>query len=415
MSVAAGLDAGAVAGLIHGLGRRNTRYGSGVTLLKVQLLSDAERARTAPDLLDPIDYRKSGLSLNHLIGCPLDCAYCVRHLFANFEMKQPRLLMSDEDAVDLLLEHRFFQAHLTPLQIFNRATDPFLPGVKDHTFNTLRLLASKGIRNHVLLITRFSVDESDAERLNQFRPLRLTLLVTYSGIDDKRIEPNGSERAALSLRTAFGAARSYRAVLYWRPIIAGLNDSPQHVQRAIELSRFAHATVFTGMFYRNTIQEHYRSNGLPQPYSETARRKIMPRDVERRIVSAFAENGAGPLFRKTSCGVAAAHEEPDYNGHYGVREICDICPPSQVARCKAAFKCPPVEAVSPLAESVGIDQDPDITSRALIFDRVDEQRRYFLQHSLGYQVHDRRHPHLHGQHGRAPIGWDDPGADDDNS
>ena len=27
------------------------------------------------------EYHKSGLSLNHLRGCPLDCAYCIRHTY----------------------------------------------------------------------------------------------------------------------------------------------------------------------------------------------------------------------------------------------------------------------------------------------------------------------------------------------
>ncbi len=62
-----------------------------------------------PELADVIEYRKSGLSLNHVIGCPLDCGYCVRHLFANFEMKTPRALMSDEQAVALLTWHKYFR------------------------------------------------------------------------------------------------------------------------------------------------------------------------------------------------------------------------------------------------------------------------------------------------------------------
>ncbi|WP_030681196.1 hypothetical protein [Streptomyces sp. NRRL B-1347] len=48
-----------------------------------------------PELADVIEYRKSGLSLNWIVGCPLECGYCVRHLFDNFEMKTPRRLMSD--------------------------------------------------------------------------------------------------------------------------------------------------------------------------------------------------------------------------------------------------------------------------------------------------------------------------------
>ncbi len=61
--------------------------------------------------LDPymaliVGYRKSGLSLNHIIGCPLDCGYCVRHFWGNFEVKTPHLLCSDDEAVDLLTGHQ---------------------------------------------------------------------------------------------------------------------------------------------------------------------------------------------------------------------------------------------------------------------------------------------------------------------
>ena len=41
-------------------------------------------ANLPASLKDVVDYRKSGLSLNHIVGCPLDCGYCVRHLFQNF-------------------------------------------------------------------------------------------------------------------------------------------------------------------------------------------------------------------------------------------------------------------------------------------------------------------------------------------
>lgn len=127
-------------------------------------------------LLDPVEYRKSGLSLNHVIGCPLACAYCVRHLFDNFAMKQPHLLMGDAEAVEYLVGHRFFQPHITPLQLFNRATEPFLPVVKPHTFNVLELLDQRGLHNHLLIITRFRLTEDDCARLNRLRHLRLTLL-----------------------------------------------------------------------------------------------------------------------------------------------------------------------------------------------------------------------------------------------
>ena len=43
------------------------------------LLSTQARAQLDPYMSLIVGYRKSGLSLNHIIGCPLDCGYCVRH------------------------------------------------------------------------------------------------------------------------------------------------------------------------------------------------------------------------------------------------------------------------------------------------------------------------------------------------
>lgn len=125
------------------------------------VLTGRERASVRPELREVIEYRKSGLSLNHVIGCPLDCGYCVRHLFGNFEAKVPRALISDEQAVECLVGHPFFRPHVTPVQVLNRATDPMLPPVKPHTFAVLRMLDEQALTNHVLVITRWRVTSED--------------------------------------------------------------------------------------------------------------------------------------------------------------------------------------------------------------------------------------------------------------
>ena len=49
---------------------------TGVALLsRDQIDQLPERAR------EVVEYRKSGLSLNHIQGCPLDCVYCIRHTY----------------------------------------------------------------------------------------------------------------------------------------------------------------------------------------------------------------------------------------------------------------------------------------------------------------------------------------------
>jgi DNA repair photolyase len=131
-----------------------------------------ERARKA------VEYRKSGLSLNHIQGCPFGCAYCIRHTYGLWDARQPRALMSDAEAVNELVSHRYFQPHVTPVQAFNRATDPFLPKVRPHTFAVLEDLDERGLTNHVLVITRHHMKAQDAERLNQLRHIKVTLLFT---------------------------------------------------------------------------------------------------------------------------------------------------------------------------------------------------------------------------------------------
>ncbi|MDI5974056.1 radical SAM protein [Streptomyces sp. SL13] len=374
------------------------------------LLTEGQITQLKPELAEVIEYRKSGLSLNHVIGCPLDCGYCVRHLFDNFELKTPRALMSDEKAVALLTGHRYFRPHRTPVQLFNRATDPMLPVVKPHTFNVLRLLDEQGLTNHVLVITRWRVTPADCEVLNSFRNIKLTVLVTHSDIDHPGIEPVDSAIAAASLKTLHEHAKRYRTVLYWRPIVPGLNDSDEHIQRALELSRHAHATVFTGLFFRDEIARYYADHGLPLPYEDTARRKIMPEESEQRVLTAFrrpadSEAPWGPLFRKTSCAVAYAHGEADYNGHYGIRELCDICPLAQLRVCADAWRAPDQAEASALARELGASGDAEVTERAIIVTGLNEPPRYFMQHGFGYQVHDRDKPHHHRRHGRADIGW----------
>jgi DNA repair photolyase len=355
-----------------------------------------------------VEYRKSGLSLNHIQGCPLDCAYCIRHTYGLWDNRRPTALMSDAEAVRQLVEHRYFQPHLTPIQVFNRATDPFLPQVVPHTLAVLADLDARGLRNPVLVITRHKVNPEHCAALNRLTNVKVTLLFTWSGIEDQRVEPFPSHVAATSLQTAHAHAERYRTVLYWRPIVPGLNDTPEHLAQARQLAGHAHATVFTGLFYRDEIAEYYRSNGIPEPYADTARRKIVPAELEQRILAAFPAGGPA-LFRKTSCAVSYAHGLPDYNGHVGVRELCDICPLAQLDLCLSAHRTPTsqelIEVASVLPEAAAMSVVDVDEHRAQVDGLPAEQPRYFLQHHFGYQVHDTRHPHRPGRHGRAEIGW----------
>ncbi|RCG17795.1 hypothetical protein DQ384_39560 [Sphaerisporangium album] len=376
----------------------------------LRVMPAEQQAGLDPYMAQIITNRKSGLSLNHIIGCPLDCGYCVRHFWGNFEQKIPQLLISTPEAVEMLTGHEAFRPHTTPIQLFNKATDPMLPGVKPHTFAVLQELDRRGHTNLVLIITRFHVTPEDMATFEALRNVRVTLLFTYSGIRDDRVEPIAKTTTTVdSIRTAARLRRRTKVILYWRPIVPGWNDDPATMAGVLEVGRDVDAVVFTGYYHKEENAQYLRDLGVPVPYGQDfQRRKVLPGELDARVVQAWRDSGiTTPLFRKTSCGVTYAHQVADYNGHLGVPQLCDICPLEQLQRCKAALRAPTEEEFRTALESFGYDpgtpflvEDGHVLTAAL-----GEQRRYALQHELGYQVWEVAHPHVPAAHGRALQGY----------
>jgi DNA repair photolyase len=379
----------------------------------LRLMSAGQQAQLDPYMAQIITNRKSGLSLNHIIGCPLDCAYCVRHFWGNFEQKIPQLLITTQEAVQALVTHPEFLPHTTPVQLFNKATDPMLPGVKPHTFAVLEELDRRGLTNLVLIITRFHVTEADMARLEALEHVRPTLLFTYSGIRDDRVEPIAKSTTTVdSLTTAAWHKLRTKVILYWRPIVPGWNDDHDTMAHVLGVAAHAgvDAIVFTGYYHKEENAAHLRELGVQVPYGENwQRRKILPQELDATVVQAWRESGISvPLFRKTSCGVTYGWQQPDYNGHLGVPELCDICPPEQLARCAAALTAPTDEEMRIALDSFGFDPSTPfvIEDGHVLTAKLGEQRRYALQHLFGYQMWEVEHPHVHAAHGRALEGYE---------
>lgn len=376
----------------------------------LSLMPAGQAAALDPYMAQIITYRKSGLSLNHIIGCPLDCGYCVRHFWGDFEHKTPHLLCSTEQAIEMLIGHETFRPSITPIQLFNKATDPFLPGVKPHLFQILRALDDRGLDNLVLIITRFRVTEADMALLEELQHLRVTLLFTYSGIADGRVEPIAKSNITLSsLTTACEHKKRTKVVLYWRPIVPGWNDAPETMRHVLDVGDAADALVFTGYYHKPENAAYLRAQGVDLPYDDADfhRRKTMPAELDARVVAAWRASGTTtPLFRKTSCGVSFAHDLPDYNGHWGVRELCDICPTAQRDLCAANHQAPSSSQFEQVLGDLGYSSDYLIDADAghVWTHGLGEQRRYPIQHTFGYQIWELDQPHYLHAHGRSLTG-----------
>jgi hypothetical protein len=144
---------------------------------------------------------------------------------------------------------------------------------------------------------------------------------------------------------------------------------------------------------------------VPYGQQDYHRRKAMPADLDAAVIAAWRASGIStPLFRKTSCGVAYTHRAPDYNGHWGVREICDICPTVQRRRCADDHHTPTPADIDHVLATFGY-QTPYLIDDGHIWTQgLGEQRRYAIQHTLRYQIWELDQPHYLHAHGRAPHG-----------
>ncbi|MBL7626420.1 hypothetical protein [Frankia nepalensis] len=142
------------------------------------------------------------------------------------------------------------------------------------------------------------------------------------------------------------------------------------------------------------------------PYADGyARRKVMPEELDARVVAAWRASGTStPLFRKTSCGVAFAHRVPDYNGHWGVRELCDICPPLQQKRCADSYSEPTTAQFEAVLAQLGYETEYVIEPGHVWTHGLGEQQRYAVQHTLRFQIWELDQPHHLHAHGRSLLG-----------
>lgn len=300
---------------------------------EIRKLNEEEKRNLNPYALKIIDYRRTGISLNHIIGCPINCAYCVRHFWGNFDMKQPHLICSDEAAVKQLITHGMFIPNEIPIQFLHKATDPFLKTVKPHMFNVLKQLDDMKIKNIVMLITRLEITEKDLEFLESLKYIRVTIFFTFSGIEDSRIEPVARKHIIDKNILVMGKRKKVKFIQYWRPIVHGWNDDLSTIEKVLNYSKHFDALVVKGLRLRPQNYAYIKERKIDLN-AEIQEKKIFAESALKVINQVKDEKGIEiPIFRKTSCAIAYVNEIPDYNLRVESKMDCANCSISQQRRC----------------------------------------------------------------------------------
>lgn len=289
---------------------------------------------------EPIVLAKSFLCLNCVFGCRNDCVYCYKHNW-DFEDKfRPQQLFSPKEIIDNLLSHHYYSPRI-PLAIHNSATDPFQEGVKEITFEILKGLEKRQIKNIVGLITKEYLGEADLRQLEHLKYVRPIVFLTYSGLP-RKIERVVNERRMESMRNL--EKSKIKKVLYFRPVIKGINDSRENVRRIVKLGeKYFDCLVRSSIKLDVHIIDYMAKKGifLDSSYDiglnlHDSLKKMLPET--RETIDEELSKSKTPFFKKTSCAISWAFGQPDYNTHWIRKDIyCSPnCPSQQKARCRKA-------------------------------------------------------------------------------
>jgi len=144
---------------------------------------------------------------------------------------------------------------------------------------------------------------------------------------------DGGSRAIFTSNLAEASRRClYRYSIEYRPIVCGVNDSPETVDWVMDrAAEHGMAVGYSGLQGKPSLVPAWESQGLPlRPYPgyRFGHKKMISDEVESRIRYAAEKRGVA-VFRKTSCLVSYTHGlARDYNAHYyRPSEVgCEACP-----------------------------------------------------------------------------------------
>jgi len=336
--------------------------------------------------VEVIKQLKSWLSVNPIIGCPLECKYCYRHDNDIFSIKKPKQIQSDEETLNELLNHRLFLPNSTPIAIHNMATDPFLKKPKETAFKILEELDELKYKNSTGLITKKIITKDDIAFLESLSNIDVNVLVTYSEMP-KNIEPIGNEDRKKSLKNL--SESKIKTVIYWRPLIKGQNTDEKRMETVLEYGEnYADAFIVSGLKATPKISTFLENQGIQLEGDFNLNHKYFPEDVLNRMLELYNEKEIStPLFRRTSCAVSYLKDNPDYNAHWSKswKNCLETCPQKQ--KCNSVPK-PEKNKVEFLLGRLGYDDmEFEIHEKYLKTEsNLTKEEKTYLRHNLLFPV-----------------------------
>jgi len=324
-----------------------------------------------------IEHLKSGLSLSSHVGCSMACSYCVLSSLNGFH-NGPLPETSPQELIKRLLSgQELFLNGETPLIINNR-TDPLLPAVENETYQLLEELTLNGIGSPILLISKFPPQE----KLSKFfELLPLIYIYSYSTLSTD-FNYNNPEKTLDIIDKYIPRENRFH---YLRPIIPGENDD---ISRLLEYLRLFRQYGFSGSIVTGLRVTENNLPLIPGNVSYDTQHKLL----EKGFYSALLQNAAEqrldyPIFRHTSCAIAAFLHRPCKLNYYNKEDHCNphclnssFCKKRGLINTAAIIK--ELEAKFPEGLTAKFDQNDTLC----IENQITQEQLAFIRNAFGIKI-----------------------------
>ncbi|WNQ09658.1 hypothetical protein MJA45_18760 [Paenibacillus aurantius] len=330
-----------------------------------------------------IEYLKTSISINAYVGCYLGCEYCI---LSSLEFpERPLKIFDEESLVEQLLQNQYFTHDITPISINNKS-DPLLREVKQSTMNILKILERYRLQNPIYLISKLELTDEDLEYLDSLN-LNIYVFFSFSGLDTQLEKVTISYQERRIRRLA--QAKNIKKIHYWRPLIAGENDSEEQIRHMLEVvSPVFNVSIVSGLRVNETVNERFSNLNKNVPFNEyTKKHKYVEKEVFERVNR--IRNDICPdylLFRHTSCITSYWLGKPDFLHNDRKPLNCTVFNCPNHFRCSNRQK-PPESHINEMLFKISRDNEYEIRDDHIMFSgAMSQEDLSFLNLNLGFKA-----------------------------
>jgi hypothetical protein len=261
----------------------------------------------------------------------------------------------------------------------------------------LSILQQAGLKNDVMIITKFYLTEEDVIKLETFsQSFNVLLLLTFNNTL-KQVEPMGEgkyfkKKKWKSLDYLEKHGKKLKYAHYYRPIVSGWNDQKWQIEESLKFGDRTGVSIIGGLKNIEGLNEYVKARGLPPlPVSSSKegqeQSKLFPSELVNKILEIHqALNLTSTIVKDQSCGLTVLLSKTKLTPNVEALKMKDLlyeqqepgcmgrCSSSQLAICTAPPP-PSKEEVQSALEQLGMrDVEFDITPKAVILHSMEHEK-----------------------------------------